>query len=819
MTLAHSASRPIPTKAGALAAAFAAVLALGSPLPASAQGAGARTQTSVTVDSIAVEGNVRQSRAEVMAVAGLRPGTPITYRDVQTAVKELWSTGQFRDIQVRASGGQAGAPVVLTYQVEERELMRTVRFPGLETVSAQSVRDTVDLRPGQPYSPQKVSRAMRYIRSELSDQGIPFARIEERRQRVEGADGEIHLVLDVTEGNRVTVAGVQVEGNESFSDGALSGALDTSPEGFWWFQGGTYDQETFQSDLEQRLPSFYAGRGYLDFEIVSDTLVVDPETGKAQVELSVVEGPQYRVADFSIEGNRHFATEELSRYYRLDRGGLLSRLGFGGGDESGDRDPVFDRMAFEEATNQVQRAYNNEGYLYARVSPYIEKLGAEGEGSPKVRVGWEIEENNPAYINRVAIEGNDYTYERVIRDQIILLPGDVYSEDRLLQSYQSIQSLGFFETPMEPPDIQPDPQTGDVDVTFRVKEKQTGSINFGTAVGGGTGLSGFIGYDQPNLFGQAKQGSLRWDFGRFINSFTASYSDPALLGSRISGSLTFFNSSDRFFQFDSGRRKRLGGSVQFGIPVPWSRFTRFIAGYGISRTRFDLRRGVDDTSLFGRPPGLQSTVTLGLNRSTLNHPVFPTSGSRQRVTFDLNGGPLGGDGSFTRQLMEGTWWLPVGQVGGGSPGSQGMRFALGLKLRGGAVYGNADRFPFDRFWMGGVQFGESLRGYDETSITPQGHFFEGSRAIRDIDRLGDAFFLMSAEYAARLGGNVSLSLFYDAGNVYTDPFEVDPTRLFRGAGVGVQLVTPFGPIGLDYAYGFDKDPAGWQLHFRMGPRL
>ncbi|NIP58028.1 MAG: BamA/TamA family outer membrane protein [Gemmatimonadetes bacterium] len=78
---------------------------------------------------------------------------------------------------------------------------------------------------------------------------------------------------------------------------------------------------------------------------------------------------------------------------------------------------------------------------------------------------------------------------------------------------------------------------------------------------------------------------------------------------------------------------------------------------------------------------------------------------------------------------------------------------------------------------------------------------------------------MSAEYAARLGGNVSLSLFYDAGNVYTDPFEVDPTRLFRGAGVGVQLVTPFGPIGLDYAYGFDKDPAGWQLHFRMGPRL
>jgi len=786
---------------------------LGAQVPGGQPG----QQQQVVVDSITVEGNVRLTRAEILNSASIRTGVPLSYRDVQEAIKELWATGQFTDIQVFASGGeQEGDPVVLTYRVEEQDLVRTVEIRGLENVSESAVRDTSRLRAGLPYSPERVAAAREFIRAELAEEGIPFARIEEERQPVPGAEKEIRLVLTVTEGNRVTVADVRVEGNDAFSDGRIVDAMETRPEGFWWFQGGTFDRETYRQDLESRVASFYGSEGYLDFRIVDDTLLVDPQTGKARIQLQVEEGPRYRVADFTIEGNEHFTTEELRQLFETDRGGLLSSLGFGGDD---DRDqPIFDRVAFQEATTRVQRLYNNDGYLYAQVQPILERVDTASADEPLVRAGWRIQEGNPAYIDRVAIQGNDYTYERVIRDKILILPGDVYSEDRLLQSYQNIQSLGFFQTPMEPPSIEPDPETGDVDITFHVEEKQTGSINFGTAVGGGTGLSGFLGYDQPNLFGQAKQGSVRWDFGRFINSFTASYTDPALLGSQVSGSLSFFNSRDRFFQFNTGQRKRLGVSTQFGFPVPWSRFTRFNVGYSVSRTTYDLRDGVDDTSLFGRPPGTQSTLTLGLSRSTLNHPLFPTSGSRQRMTFEINGGPLGGDGDFVRQLAEGSWWVPVAQLGGGgAAGGRGVRFALGLSMKAGAVYGNAANFPFDRFWMGGVQFGQQLRGYDETSITPRGFFPEGSREISAINRLGDAYFQMTAEYAIRLNDQVSISAFYDAGNVWSDALQVNPSRLFRGAGVGMQLVTPFGPIGLDYAYGFDKPVPGWQLHFRMGP--
>lgn len=145
-----------------------------------------------------------------------------------------------------------------------------------------------------------------------------------------------------------------------------------------------------------------------------------------------------------------------------------------------------------------------------------------------------------------------------------------------------------------------------------------------------------------------------------------------------------------------------------------------------------------------------------------------------------------------------------------------MVVALGLRARGGVITGDAGAFPFERFWLGGVQFGEPLRGYEETTVTPRGFVKRGDRSVQDVQRLGDSFLGISAEYALRLNSNVSISVFYDAGGIWQHTSEIDPSRLFRGAGLGLDLVTPFGPFGLDYAYGFDKDVPGWQFHFRMG---
>ncbi|MCJ7627958.1 MAG: outer membrane protein assembly factor BamA, partial [Longimicrobiales bacterium] len=721
---------PDPKAGGSLLALFllSTCLAWFCPEPVRAQGDPAQANPAqsqagvpvVKVDSIAVTGNSRLAAVTIIGTLGFQAGTDVTYREIQTGIKNLYSTGQFTDVIVRAEG-DVGEPVTLILEVEEVDFVSRISFTGLEHASERTVRDSTGLQANRPYSPTKVLRAKDFIRTELAKKGIPFARIEERTEEIEDQPGMIHLFMDVTEGNRITVAMVEVQGNDAILDEDILGAMKTRKEGFFWFRGGSYDAEVFDQDLEEAIPALYKAQGFLDFRVVSDSLVVDPQTGKTRIEVQVEEGPRYRLNAFVVEGNRHFSTEEIERYFAREEGGLLSSLGLRG---SRSDDTFFDAQKFQEALSEVQQAYNDDGYLYARVEPWIEKLEAAEDEGPSVRAGWRITEANPAYINRIRISGNEYTHERVIRERIYSLPGDVYSQARLLQSYQSIGALGFFETPLPMPSIEPDEETGDVDITFFVEERQTGSINFGTAVGGGTGVSGFLGYDQPNLFGQAKEGHLRWDFGRYINSFTLSFSDPALFQSRISGTLSLFNSRDRFFQFATGKRKRQGFSTRFGFPVPWSLRTQILFGYSLALTEYTLFNDVDDTSLFGLPPGTQSQFSVGITRNNLSHPIFPVAGSRQSWNTEFNGGILGGDGDFIRHMAEGSWWVPVGQVGGAEGG--GIRFALGIHLKGGAVFGDVTNFPFDRFWMGGVMFGQQLRGYDETSITPLGYYPERS---------------------------------------------------------------------------------------------
>jgi outer membrane protein insertion porin family len=803
------------------AAALAAALILFGLLPLattlSAQQPAEQLQGRVVIGAVEIAGASRIPEPQVRAEVGVEPGDTIDYLVIQRAMHRLWGMGQFADIRIFLVGDPAAlTPVTLRVEIEEQPVVAAIEFRGLENVRPSVVRDTVGLEAGQPYRPGAAARAEAMVRALLASQGIQLASIAHRLEDLPDRPLEKRLVFDVREGGRVAIADVEFEGNTRFSDDELGSALATRPEGFLWFRQGRLDDVTLRQDLRANLPAFYGQRGYLDFAVVGDSLVVDEETGKARLVIRVDEGPQYRLAEFDIRGNREFASEDLRAYFEAGRSrGLLGLVGLGRSSVAADS--VFDVVAFQEATQAVAQLYNNSGFLYAQVEPVIERIPPTDSTPAQVRVAWDINEYQPAYIRQVAIEGNTHTHDDVIRNQILVLPGDVYSEELLIQSYRRISALGFFETPMPTPRIEPDEATGDVDITFEVAEKQTGSLNFGTALGGASGIAGFIGYDEPNLFGRAKSGHLRWEFGSYSNNFEASYSDPSILESNISGSLSVFSSRDRFITFREGRRRRTGSAIRFGLPLPTDpRYSRLIVGYSLSRTSYEQFDEDDQGSLFSQPPGIQSTVTLGLQRATIDHPLFPTVGTRLDLSADLNGGVLGGDGNFQRYIASGSVWVPMGSVGGDAPGGRPVRFTLGLSAEAGAITGDVNRFPFEKFYMGGVQFGRNLRGYDETEITPFGVIDNDNRTFSTSDRLGNAFLRLSAEYAIRLNDNISVQAFYDAGGVFFEPQEINPLKLARGAGVGLMLVTPFGPIGLDYAYGFDKPQPGWQLHFKFG---
>jgi outer membrane protein insertion porin family len=600
--------------------------------------------------------------------------------------------------------------------------------------------------------------------------------------------------------------------------------MKTKPEGFWWWRKGEFDDENFAGDLSERIPTLYARRGFIDFRVAKDTLIVDREKGKALVNVTVEEGPQYHIGDFETTGGRHFSSDEIRLFYPFDdqTRPITSRLTDILRRRKSAPPNVFDQKKWEDATEKARSAYSNDGYIYSQIRPVVERRVA-ADSTPYVDLRWEIDERTPAVINRVEILGNDYTSETCIRDQIVILPGDVFSQDRLIQSWQSIGNMGFFEAPVPPPDTRTANDNGDVDIIFRVKEKRTGNVNFGASMGQGTGVGGFIGLDQPNLFGLCKRGSLQWQFGRYFNDFNLTYSDPRIKQSQVSGSLTAYRTQTRYIISDLGRSLRTGAQMQIGVPVPGSRSSRAFVSYGGETVTFGTSGLLGQTrNEFGNNE-FRSTLGFQLQRDTRRGLPFPTEGSMSNFSASFNGGPLGGSAAFQKYTTETSVYAPLATFGGRKPGQQPMVLLAGLTSRAGTVFGNTGAFFYSQeFALGGVQFGERLRGYEEFSITPEGYVTGTSTYNATRGSFGKAFFASTAELGLRMNQALYVNLFYDAGNIWQHARQIDPTRLFRGAGIGASTVTPLGPLGIDYAYGFDRlDAAGrpkpkWQLHFRLG---
>jgi len=772
---------------------------------------------SVTVDSIVVRGHSRYSAEGIRRLAQIRVGEVVNGPAIQESIQRLFSTGEFSDVQIRVT---PYSPAIFFIDVVERPLVARYSFKGLEHASESTITDTVGLVGGAALDPSKVVRAQAMLLKILGQEGFPQATVDTALAPDASGLDQLDVTFLVNEGPRLALARVEIEGNEALTDAQVRGAMRTVEEGFFWYKPGELHRDEYRTDLTERIPAYYGENGYIDLEVLGDTIIVDTLTGKGRIQIRVREGEQYLLRKFEIEGNRRFPTSQLAEYYPPVRDGELSpeRL------ESGDL-PPFDETAFEQATMDIADLYRDAGYLQVRVMPEVVRNLPDSAGlNPTVDVRLRIQEFNPAYIRTVTIVGNDYTHDRVIRKILLTLPGDIYSQQRLIQSVRNIQSLGFFET--LPPDeaIQISPRDdGDIDIVYRVQEKQTGNVNFGMSAAAVTGLAGFIGYDQPNLFGQAKVGHFRWLFGARTQDIEISYTDPELFGSQYSATVGLQSSRDRFQTFDLGTRRKTGGFFELGIPVFrfQVRATRMYIGYSLFRDDVSdldaLGFGPDAQGLITR--GTRSTVSMRLVRDTREGGLFPTGGNRNQVAFRKTGGFLGGDGDYSKWDIDSEWFSRIAQIGGG-PGKVPIEVVTSLSFKAGLVFGD-NPFYVERYFVGGTQVGQRLRGYQEATITPQGHIPRNA-PVNSLARVGESYFATSAALGIKLTDNIFASTFVDAGNLWATSSEFNPTDLLVGAGVGLSLVTPFGPVGLDYAYGFDRrdvlgrpDPA-WQLHFRFG---
>jgi outer membrane protein insertion porin family len=792
------------------------------------RGAGAQQESAsrcMTPDSIAVRGNVRVAESRIRTEAGLQAGAPLNFPSIQRVLKALYQLGEFDDAQVVCDLETVPGRVLSVLQVRERAVLGDLKVVGPSAVSERSVKDKIDLLIGRPIDPLQVARARARIDSVYEAAGYYLAQIAIDSTTMD--DGRIAITYTIDEGRRLAISGIDVESKGEVSEKRVVSAMKIKPEGFWFWRKGEFDEDKFVGDLGERIPDLYSRLGYVDMRIIKDTLLVDRDRGKGLVQIGIEEGPRFRVGSFEIAGNRRFPTDELRRFYPFDGQdptltqrvkGLIKR-------EAAAPEGIFDQHKWDDAIEKVNNEYRNNGYLYAQIRPVMDRQFIGADSVPTVNLRWEIDERNPAIVNRIEIIGNDFTADDCIRRQIFLVPGGPFNQAALIRSYQSISNMNFFESPMPFPDYRPINEQGDVDIVFRVKEKRTGSVNFGASMGqGGVGFGGFIGLEQPNLFGLCKSGRLNWQYGRYFNDFTATYTDPALRGSRLSGALSAYRTQSRFIVGNLGQNIRTGGQFRLGMPVPWSLFSTFALSYNGESATFtsgQIQNGCTRNCL-------RSNLGVEYTSDTRIDLPFATQGSMKTVTMDFSGGPLGGTVNFQRVTTEMRAYSLLGQFGGNNPGSQPLKLTMGLTARAGSLFGNSGPFFFQQqFAVGGVMFGQMVRGYPEFSITPGGFNPSTDQYSSEVTSFGNAFMTVTGEIGLRVNQMFYLNVFSDAGNNWGSARQINPTRLFRSAGFGVSTVTPLGPLGLDMAYGFDrtkieastgrivKDPK-WQFHFRLG---
>ena len=324
-------------------------------------------QLAPPVDSIAVVGTKRIVPEQVITVGGipLHSVAPLGRMSrVQAIVTNLFTTGQFDD--VRIDNRFVAGKFILIYVVKERPLLRDWSLTGPVKILPRTVREHIQLVKGRAIDRNAVTRAKFEIDSMYHKQGYYTAKTDVAEQPT--SDGGVSLAFKVTEGPRVAVSRVEIAGNTQFTAKQIVGQIDSKPEGFLFNRPGDYDQDVVDRDLREALPAFYGRHGMIDFQVTGDTLVADPKTGKAILQITVDEGKAYKVGTFEILGNSRFSTDELEAVFPFGIAGATAPGKVVGG--------TFDQVAWEKATAKAHDLYTNNGYIQSLVEAGAGEAGS-----------------------------------------------------------------------------------------------------------------------------------------------------------------------------------------------------------------------------------------------------------------------------------------------------------------------------------------------------------------------------------------------------------------------------------------------------------
>jgi outer membrane protein insertion porin family len=753
------------------------------------------------VQDIRIDGLSRISEGTVFNYLPVERGDRIDRTRVAEAIRALYRTGFFDDVELNRQGD------ILVVTVAERPAIAKLTLSGNKEIKDEDLLAglaDIGLAEGEVFNRLALQRVTQELTRQYNNRGKYNVSItpsvnELDRNRVE-------LTIVVAEGKAARIRHLNIVGNEAFETKDLLDEFEQDSTNWTSFysRDDQYSREKFTGDLET-LVSFYQDRGYLDFDIASTQVSVSPDRREIYISTAVEEGEVYTVTDVRLTGELVLEEETLRRLVQIESG------------------EVYSRAKVERTSESISAVLGNIGYAFAEVTP----IPDIDQDAREVGITFLVNPGKRVYVRRVVFKGNTRTEDEVLRREMRQFEGAWFSQAAIDRSKIRLQRLGYFENvEIETPRVAGSDDLIDVEVS--IEERPTGAFQFGVGYSQLQGVITSLAVEQDNFLGSGNRASINLQNNSFYRRLDLGYVNPYVTDNGLS---VGYNASYR--EQDFGEQNLASYTTDtaafnafFGLPL--TETDTVSLSVGIDSTKIDAIPGITPDFIFDYLLRVAAStgnlerrtfkawrMEAGWSRDSRNRFFNPTRGSFHQVGAEI---VLPGSTQeyyklyyrFGRYFPVADWLtlLATGDIGYGD----GYGNALPIKDCTPLIVDPGTEVPpadcsegstlpfFENFYAGGVR---SIRGFEDNSLGPR-----DNQTFRPI---GGAFRTVGTLEAIlptpfqRANESTRVSVFVDFGNVYPsfDDFEFREYRI--STGVSFQWRAPIGPIVLNFAYPLQND--------------
>ena len=715
--------------------------ALENPQPVDAPKAPAED----VIESIEFRGARRVPQDTLKALIFTKKGDKYEAETLNRDFMALWNTGRFDDLRLEREAGTTGW--ILRWLVTERRVVRSIKYDGAKSVTVSEILDRfkerrVGLQVESQYDPNKVQRAANVLKEYLAERGRQFATVTPEVRQI--PPSSLEVTFKVTEGPKVKVGNINIEGNSVFSDKMVRRAMkNLKPIGIpssiiaEELFSRTFDSSKLEEDKD-RIRQFYQERGYFSARATgSEFKMRDTVPGRIRPLIFWPKGKPGKAADLSItvEEGRRYRLNKINfsgvKFFRTPESLFKPVFGMGEGD-------IFSTQKLQKGLEQLRKLYGEFGFLDMVPEPGFEPQ----PNSDKIDLTLSVDEGKQFFVRRLDFTGNTTTRDKVIRREVLIDEGDLFNSRLWEISLLRLNQLGYFEVlkEQESATITRDTKNNTVDVTLKVKERGKNSVQLSGGVSGIAGSFVSFGYSTNNFLGLGETLSLDSQIGDRIRSVSFGFTEPYFLDKPIQVGFTV---STQRFNYNQGREvsllsgrnllpyfNSLGqnnllnyvsngyGFTTFASTVLKRSFARVTLTYAYNVNSIKTQSESADTYFkyinfqgLSGPNTLSgiksSAITPSYTFNTIDHPITPSRGKSVFLSTQFAGSFLGGNVNEIAPTAEFKYF----RAGFKKGHVIGTRF-LGRYISG---FGGRAAPPFSRFYMGGEN---DIRGFNIWSISP-----------------------------------------------------------------------------------------------------